>query len=416
MCCIIQLPAGKMLMKERLVNVTLNNPHGFGIVTVDKGKLDIYKSFHEDGNDPDHVEEELNKRVNLERFLHLRYATAGEKSIDNTHPFKVYEGKDNHTVVFMHNGSLHKFKETGSDRSDTYHFAEKLLSPLLYKFTGDEGIADIEDPFLEILLQEHFSSTNRGLLISNKKEPLFLGGWLNIVVESTEYKVSNTDYFYNITESRLTEKEKEKRAAAKRFQEAQQRERDEHERSTLRQQQQGQLRLVHNDSGTEEESAPTVTAGASDGAKKTEVKGGLTLLKEIDLSSTTRFLVPNDVSALFGGAAMDIDDELAQYISMFAFTELTAWSKAKPIEAARLIEWMANRLTNAIGDYEDVAEKQARAERHIIKLRKDNETQAALLVSTGHELAELKAALANKDGEIRELSRGRKQSNKKDAA
>lgn len=387
MCAIIYLPAGTSLSTAHLTNCVYNNAHGFGIVTNVDGKLDVYKHFDEKGNDPEHVEEELKKRNNLDRYLHLRYATVGAKNLDNTHPFTVYEGNDNHSIVFMHNGGFYDFKTNeNKDISDTRSFSEKLLHPLLQKFHGDNGIADIEDEVLEKILSKYFSSTNRGLLISNKLTPLFLGEWKTFESNNHKFVVSNNDYFTLVTDSRLTDYFKEKRAKDRTF----------HSSSTQSttttgtpNYSGGYPRLAYDDQKAKE-------AGAT--------KDQITLLKEVDLSKTTRFLLPADISTLVGDIN-NLDTELLPVFNFLTSTEILRFVESEAEAATRLIEWLGYTCNILDEDLRVSTEKKDKGEKLIAQLQNRINSQTGIINSQGATNGELKTIIESKDREILELEK-----------
>ena len=197
MCVIVGFSAGQSLPFAALSNAALNNPHGFGIVSISGKKLEVFHKFDEKGNDPEVVQRELEKRAKADlRFLHLRYGTRGEKSKDMTHPFTVFNNKDsNRRIEFMHNGGLaNSWVKMDNIKSDSRQYAENYLAPLLERFYGDNGRADIEDLFLADLLEKDFGYTNRGILIANDLDPLMLGRWTTTdSIDKEKLPASNDD-------------------------------------------------------------------------------------------------------------------------------------------------------------------------------------------------------------------------------
>lgn len=206
MCNIIGLPPKQVLPWNSFKNMVMNNRDGYGLVVLNDGKMEVIKEMPEKGNDPEVLARLVERFKDHQKFLHVRYNTVGETNRENTHPFTVYKGHDNHQVEFMHNGTMSDFKPSYNSedkRSDTRVFAETFLSPLLSRWQGDQGLADIEDPFMKVLLEKYFNYTNRGLLISNKMNALFLGKWSTVKSEEgVDLPSSNTDYFHSIISTR----------------------------------------------------------------------------------------------------------------------------------------------------------------------------------------------------------------------
>lgn len=346
MCVIIDLPAGKSFSYEKLKNATFNNPDGFGLISIDRGKMEVNKFWDDKGNDPDKVAKELEERFDTRRFLHLRYATAGDKDSTNSHPFTVIDNSDLR-VEFMHNGTLYKFKEHTAKESDTFLFNQKFLIPLLSRYHGDGGFGDFHDDFVKKLLDEHFNGSNRGLLISNKQDPLFLGNW----VTEEGFKVSNNDYFKEALKSRMADYYKKK------FEAEEEEERLAKEAARFRNQQQ---------------SSPHAQAVTTYEEKK------VTLLKEVNLGKVARFLVPSDLEELFGGGPnLDIDDDLLGSIGYLSMFEIAAWVAQNQMQAAKLVDYLACRLHDLGQDYENAVEKKLKGEKKIAELVEELKAQKA---------------------------------------
>ena len=204
MCNILALAPGSKLNDKSFFNMVMNNRDGWGLVTLNDGKMEVRKEFSEKGNDPEAIGRIIEEMKDHTRFLHVRYNTVGKSNELNAHPFTVYNGSNNTRIEFMHNGTLSDFRPgAGSDSSDTRNFAENFLAPLLERWHTDGELANLEDPFLKELLKKYFPHNNRGLLISNKHKPLYLGNWSTVKGEDGEdIPTSNTDYFSYVHSTR----------------------------------------------------------------------------------------------------------------------------------------------------------------------------------------------------------------------
>ena len=138
MCQYFWKPAGVTIDEEKLRNSVINNPHGWGILYRDdpsEGKVNPFEFIMcddpEKDTDPDEIVNLMNSKLkDKDVYLHLRWVTAGDRSIDNIHPFSVLE-RGKKQLFLMHNGTLSEFKPKIDDsRSDTRIFTDTVMSPL----------------------------------------------------------------------------------------------------------------------------------------------------------------------------------------------------------------------------------------------------------------------------------------------
>lgn len=225
MCAIIQLQPGYTPPYSLIQHAAWNNPHGYGLIVKKKNKLEIIKELPPDGNDPQKIFGLLKKNEDAERFLHVRWKTQGDVSEENIHPFKVFshKGRD---IWFMHNGTLGSYGPSyvhGSNMgtnvpqpSDSKKFADTVLTPILSKVIGPNGLGDIEDPIVFQIIDKYWSYSNKGVLIATDLDPMFLGKhqWQTIktseIVDGEEvtgsFYASNDDYFKELKRGPVFEK------------------------------------------------------------------------------------------------------------------------------------------------------------------------------------------------------------------
>ena len=208
MCVIIALDKGQNIPDDMLRNACYNNWHSYGLVVHVGDKLDIIRKVPKSGEvDWKEVKDLLEDNVEYKRYLHLRHTTAGKTDLENCHPFDVYYNqKTGDHVVFMHNGTMYPYKskkiENGqsvdddSGPSDTKNFTDQVLIPYVASCDFGNGHGDINHPLFVKLIDKMWpTGSNRGLLISNKYEPLFIDTWKMVGPEGKKFKASNDDYF-----------------------------------------------------------------------------------------------------------------------------------------------------------------------------------------------------------------------------
>ena len=126
MCIIALTTKGKLVKKEKLLNMTRSNSHGFGISWIENGKVKTFKSM----DNKKFIEKAIDIQSKFynesEILIHCRIATSGKTDIKNCHPFPV----DNDTV-FAHNGVLdEEVAEGTATKSDTRIFNDRFLKQL----------------------------------------------------------------------------------------------------------------------------------------------------------------------------------------------------------------------------------------------------------------------------------------------
>ena len=142
MCIAINKPENKLIPHVYLEESWKNNDDGAGFMYAEDGKLHIKKGFM-------HFHEFMRAYEPHEEkpcVVHFRIATHGATDQTNTHPFQVADD-----LGFVHNGIISKVDcRDDKQKSDTFHFNEKILKPLYKK---DKGF--IRNPVIGELIQSY---------------------------------------------------------------------------------------------------------------------------------------------------------------------------------------------------------------------------------------------------------------------
>lgn len=164
MCLIIQRDPGFEIPFDKFSSAVKVNPDGFGLSYPDNGKLITLR----DHNKPD--AEKLYRLVNEELIdhpllIHLRYTTAGETILRNSHPFPILEKeKDGVDLRMAHNGTLSKYKPLATEKSsesDTRRFVKEFVRPLFKRLAkGMEPEELLNDPFTKKLLEDQLNASS----------------------------------------------------------------------------------------------------------------------------------------------------------------------------------------------------------------------------------------------------------------
>lgn len=129
MCIILYNENGKKLDKNRLETAYNNNPHGYGVMWNEGGRVNTVKGLC----DFDQIWQLTKMLEGTTYALHFRWQTMGDISEARCHPFEVLT-KDQHglDLVMMHNGTIFSLPKD-KEKSDTQIFAERFSSKILEK-------------------------------------------------------------------------------------------------------------------------------------------------------------------------------------------------------------------------------------------------------------------------------------------
>lgn len=208
------LNAKQDIDKDNFFNMVYNNEHGFGMLVRMKGKLKVIKELDEDP-DPQKYYDLMVKYNKYKRYIHVRNNTAGDTSVDNLHPFKVYSDDKGKHTYFMHNGTLNSFKPEKDDtRSDSQIYCDQIVTPFLEMTNGN-----FTSDFAKKTLNEYWPGFGgRALIVSDKEDGVVLNSkdWETIKSKSGNIFVSNNTYFDKVTRgteyNRRKKLEEQKRA------------------------------------------------------------------------------------------------------------------------------------------------------------------------------------------------------------
>lgn len=119
MCCF--LATRQPVQQKYLKNMQRINPHLSGFVVAKDGELIMHKGFekfHE-------LWQALRPYNNLPKLVHFRWASVGEITVENSHPFFITP-----ELAMVHNGTIPLRPAKGDDRSDTRLFVDLILKKL----------------------------------------------------------------------------------------------------------------------------------------------------------------------------------------------------------------------------------------------------------------------------------------------
>jgi len=228
MCVIIHLLPNQTISEEKLYNAACNNWHSWGIISKNSGtgELSVLRKIPDDGvyNDLPEIKKFLEDNIEHERFIHFRYSTRGSTTLDNCHPFEVFN--DGHRQVFMmHNGTFNTYGQFNQGKSDTLEVVEKVVVPPLAYLDGDYT----EKIFQDFIWKEFWKEKGGGsrvIFISNDLPILKTGQWETYVNDDRDpvFYASNSDYFEKVTRGPVFTKLQEEERRRQQEKEAKERE------------------------------------------------------------------------------------------------------------------------------------------------------------------------------------------------
>jgi hypothetical protein len=150
MCIIVEKKAEHKVTRENIDNWHQLNRDGWGIVFLDDSGQPVALR----GMKKKALIRALPEIEGRAAYIHLRMGTAGARDLANTHPFEVIPG-----VFFIHNGHISIARNADAKRSDTWHFAELVLKPLLAQSLDPHAL--LRDPALHFLITQTVGQSNK---------------------------------------------------------------------------------------------------------------------------------------------------------------------------------------------------------------------------------------------------------------
>lgn len=177
MCILLQHPAGTKFSHDQLADFFSKNSDGFGAIVKRGESVDVLKSI---GKFKEIAELYYKHVAGNEAVIHFRMRTHGEIDISNCHPYEVIPG-----IWMAHNGVLSFGNKADDKMSDTWHYIQDYLKPLLEK-----NPELLSEPAFQALIASHIGSSNKFAFMNQQGETFIINKKSGVEHEGVWY--SNT--------------------------------------------------------------------------------------------------------------------------------------------------------------------------------------------------------------------------------
>ena len=131
MCLLVSQPATSKFTDEFISGVYRLNSDGLGVMYAEDNSLFIKRCVPNNEKEFfDFFKENIEGR---DCAWHARMKTHGDIDMLNCHPYQVLSAEDGYPLYLAHNGILHTGNKADKKRSDTYHYIQDYLRPMLLK-------------------------------------------------------------------------------------------------------------------------------------------------------------------------------------------------------------------------------------------------------------------------------------------
>lgn len=166
--CIIILNKKNLLSKEHFKNSQKANNDGFGMAYIVNNELKTYKTIAYSWKDNYKHYLKIRNQTDKPILLHFRFATHGEKTLKNTHPFFISD------VAMVHNGIIDI--DGDANKSDTVLFGELLEKlPNINELLLNDSFKKIIENYIGLFNKLAFLFKNGDYKIYNEAQ----GHWQN---------------------------------------------------------------------------------------------------------------------------------------------------------------------------------------------------------------------------------------------
>lgn len=158
MCLLVAQPASSKFDDNFIRGVYRLNSDGIGVMYAENNSLFINRCVP--NNEEDFVKFFKEHIEGRDCAWHARMKTHGDIDLANCHPYQVLSAEDGYPLYLAHNGVLATGNAKDKSKSDTWHYIQDYLRPMLLK--NPEFF--MTDAFSEII-GDHIGSGNKFILM-----------------------------------------------------------------------------------------------------------------------------------------------------------------------------------------------------------------------------------------------------------
>lgn len=131
MCLLATQPEGTVFDDDFLSGVYMLNSDGIGVMYAENNSLHIRRLVPKTEKEfIDFFRENIDNR---KCAWHARMRTHGDIDLTNCHPYQVISGDEGYPLYLAHNGVLFTGNKADPSKSDTWHYIQDFLRPMLLK-------------------------------------------------------------------------------------------------------------------------------------------------------------------------------------------------------------------------------------------------------------------------------------------
>ena len=159
MCLLVTQTAGVVFDAELLQEIYYRNSDGIGVVfTNEHGEVEVHKLVP--ANERDFLEFYGQWIAGRECAWHARMRTHGHTDLTNCHPYPI-SLPDGSVAWLMHNGILSHGNKADTSKSDTWHYIEDTIKPMLAESPGVAHTAAFRR-----LVEQDIGASNKFVLVT----------------------------------------------------------------------------------------------------------------------------------------------------------------------------------------------------------------------------------------------------------